>query len=63
MIITTANLNEVIFENHDARLLIEDVVKNTEAVVYFYSGMEMRVTTAIKIWNKAKKAYESSWAC
>lgn len=63
MIITTANLNEVIFENHDARLLIEDVVKNTEAVVYFYSGMEMRVTTAIKIWNKAKRAYESGWAC
>lgn len=63
MIITTANLNEVIFENHDARLLIEDVVKNTEAVVYFYSGMEMRVTTAIKIWNKAKRAYESNWAC
>lgn len=59
MIITANNLNEVIFENHDARLLIEDVVKNTEAVVYYYSNMEMRVTTAIKIWNKAMRAYDN----
>ncbi len=59
MIITADNLSEVIFENHDAKLLIEDVVKNTEAVIYFYSGMEMRVSTAIKIWHKAQRAYSN----
>lgn len=53
MIITAENLNEVLFENQDARLLIEDVVRNTEAVVYYYSGIEIRTMTAIKIWNRA----------
>lgn len=58
MILTLENLNEVLFENQDARLLIEDVVKNTEAVVYYYSGIEIRTMTAIKIWNRAMSMEE-----
>lgn len=30
------NLNEVMFENHDTRLLIEDVVTHTSANLYYY---------------------------
>lgn len=60
MIITADNLNEVLFENQDARLLIEDVVKNTEAVVYYYSGVEIRTMTAIKIWNRARALEEQN---
>ena len=30
MKLTRNNLNEVLFENHDARLLIEDVVSHTQ---------------------------------
>lgn len=62
MIITTENLNEILFENQDARLLIEDVVKNTEAVVYYYSGIEIRTITAIKIWNRAMRMEEQNEA-
>lgn len=62
MIITTENLNEILFENQDARLLIEDVVKNTEAVVYYYSGIEIRTMTAIKIWNRAMRMEEQNEA-
>ena len=62
MIITTENLNEILFENQDARLLIEDVVKNTEAVVYYYSGIEIRTMAAIKIWNRAMRMEEQNEA-
>lgn len=62
MIITTENLNEILFENQDARLLIEDVVKNMEAVVYYYSGIEIRTMTAIKIWNRAMRMEEQNEA-
>ena len=34
MKITKYNLNEVLFENQDARLLIEDVVTHTGASLY-----------------------------
>lgn len=60
MIITMENLNEVLFENQDARLLIEDVVKNTEAVVYYYSGIEIRTMAAIKIWRRAMSLEEQN---
>lgn len=60
MIITTENLNEILFENQDARLLIEDVVRNTEAVIYYYSGIEIRTTAAIKIWNRASRLGEQN---
>ena len=44
MIITKNNLNEVLFENHDARLLIHDI--------------EISVRMAIDIYNRAYKADE-----
>lgn len=62
MIITTENLNEILFENQDARLLMEDVVRNTEAVIYYYSGIEIRTMTAIKIWNRAMRMEEQNEA-
>lgn len=41
MMITRANLNEILFENHDARLLIEDVVSHTQA---FEKGKYVTIT-------------------
>ena len=41
MKITKDNLNEVMFENQDARLLIEDVVTHTGASLYYYHDMEI----------------------
>lgn len=56
MIITKNNLNEVMFENYDAELLIRDVVTNTSANLYYYHGIEISVKMAIEIYNKAYKA-------
>ena len=58
MIITKNNLNEVLFENHDARLLIQDVVTNTSANLYYYHDIEISVRMAIDIYNRAYKADE-----
>ena len=58
MIITRANLNEVLFENHDARLLIEEVVTNTSANLYYYHEVEISVKMAIDIYNRAHQADE-----
>ena len=54
MKITKDNLNEVMFENQDARLLIEDVVTHTGASLY----MEITVQRALDIWYKAMGAEE-----
>lgn len=56
MLITKENLNEVEFENQDARLLIRDVVTNTSASLYYYHGIEISVMRAIDIYNRAYKA-------
>lgn len=56
MKITRSNLNEVLFENQDARLLIEDVVSHTQADLYYYHDVEITLQTALKIWNKANEA-------
>lgn len=56
MLITKENLNEVLFENHDARLLIEDIVIHTEASVYYYPGTEFTLDKALKLWRKINKA-------
>lgn len=58
MIITRDNLNEVLFENHDARLLIQEVVTNTSANLYYYHDVEISVRMAIDIYNRAHKADE-----
>ena len=58
MIITKSNLNDVLFENHDARLLIEEVVTNTSANLYYYHEVEISVKMAIDIYNRAHKADE-----
>lgn len=58
MKITKDNLNEVMFENHDARLLIEDVVTRTSANLYYYHNIEITVQKALEIWYKAQAADE-----
>lgn len=58
MMLTINNMTEAMFENEDARLLIGDVIKNTSATVYYYTGAEITVMSAIKIWNRAMKAEE-----
>ena len=55
MKITKDNLSNVIFENHDAKILIEDVVTHTTANLYYY-GEEISVMSAIDIWKRAYKA-------
>ena len=57
MKITKENLSNVIFENQDARLLIEDVVTHTGANLYYY-GEEITTMKAIEIWRKAYEALE-----
>ena len=68
MKITKDNLNEVLFENHDARLLIADVVTHTSANLYYYHDIEITVQKALDIWHKAQAAdgeengfYSVSW--
>ena len=56
MKITKDNLNEVMFENQDARLLIEDVVTHTSANLYYYHSIEITVQNALDIWYKAMEA-------
>ena len=51
-------VNEVMFENHDARLLIEDVVTHTSANLYYYHDVEITVQKALEIWYKAQDAVE-----
>lgn len=58
MKITRNNLNEVLFENQDARLLIEDVVSHTQAGLYYYHDVEITLQTALRIWKKANEAEE-----
>ena len=58
MKITKDNLNEVLFENHDARLLIADVVTHTSANLYYYHDIEITVQKALEIWYKAQAADE-----
>ena len=58
MKITKDNLNEVLFENHDARLLIADVVTHTSANLYYYHDIEITVQKALEIWQKAQSADE-----
>ena len=47
MKITKDNLNEVLFENQDARLLIADVVTHTSANLYYYHDIEITVQKAL----------------
>ena len=56
MKITKDNLNEVLFENQDARLLIADVVTHTSANLYYYHDIEITVQKALDIWHKAQAA-------
>lgn len=58
MKITKDNLNDVMFENHDARLLIEDVVSHTSANLYYYHDVEITVQKALEIWYKAQEVDE-----
>lgn len=58
MVITKNNLNEVMFENYDAELLIKEVVTNTSANLYYYHNIEISVKMAIDIYNRALKADE-----
>lgn len=55
MLLTKDNLNNVIFENHDARLLVEDIVTNTDASIYYYTGTLFTLDRALKLWHKVDK--------
>lgn len=63
MKITKGNLNEVIFENQDARLLIEDVVVHTSANLYYYHDIEITTQRALDIWHKAMSVEEDEIGC
>ncbi|MCD7908149.1 MAG: hypothetical protein LUH04_10805 [Clostridium sp.] len=72
MKITRDNLDEVMFENQDARLLIEDIVASTSANLYYYHDREITVRMALELWYKAQAAdctqaecagEESQWFC
>ncbi|WP_349947958.1 hypothetical protein ABFV83_05650 [Lacrimispora sp. BS-2] len=63
MMITRNNLNEILFENQDARLLIERVVSRTQATLYYYHDVEITVEKALEIYNRAVRAEEEDGAC
>ena len=63
MMITRNNLNEILFENQDARLLIEYVVSHTQATLYYYHGVELTVENALKMYNRAIRAEEEESIC
>lgn len=64
MMVTRNNLNQLQFENHDARLLIEDVISHTQINLYYYHKEEITVKDALKIWYKACEAEkETSLLC
>lgn len=63
MKITKDNLDEVMFENQDARLLIEDVVAHTGANLYYYHDAEITVQKALNIWYKAQAAEACDSVC
>lgn len=48
MKITQSNLNEIIFENQDAKLLIEDVASHTSINLYYYHDTEITVKKGIR---------------
>lgn len=57
MMITKQNLNQVTFENEDARLLILDIVSHTSACLYYYdTDIEITVFMALKMRERAYKA-------
>ena len=56
MKITKNNLNEVMFENQDAKLLIEDVVLHTSANLYYHHELEITVQMALGIRSRAYAA-------
>ena len=59
MMLTKNHLNHVTFENEDARLLILDVVSHTSACLYYYdTDIEITVSIALKIRERAYKADE-----
>lgn len=62
MMVTKNNLNEILFENQDAKLLIEDVVSHTQACLYYYNGVEVTLQNALNIWNRAMRAEEDDRA-
>lgn len=62
MMITKNNLNEILFENQDAKLLIEDVVSHTQACLCYYNGVEVTLQNALNIWNRAMRAEDDDRA-
>lgn len=62
MMITRTNLNEILFENQDAMLLIEYVVLHTQATLYYYHD-ELTAENALKMYNRAIRAEEEKSMC
>ena len=55
-------LDKILFENHDARLLIEDVVSHTQACLYYFNGVEFTMQNAQNIWYRAMRDEEDNRA-
>ena len=54
MRITSENLNEIDFENEDARLLIAEIVRNN--VIHIFDDKEISLAMAIQIYNILQEA-------
>lgn len=52
MMITKENLSDAVYENENAKLLIEDVVENTGVCIYYSHDSEITVAMALDIWYK-----------
>ncbi len=59
MLVTRDTVNNMNFENEDARLLVLDTVNHTNAQIYYWDAdIEITVFIALKIREKAYKAEE-----
>ena len=52
MMITKENLYDAVYENENARLLILDVVNNSNIKIFFGKGAEITLAMALDIWYK-----------
>lgn len=56
MIITLDTLNEIDFENEDARLLITEIVYKLHGVIHIFDDKEVSLALAIQLYNTLQEA-------
>lgn len=49
MRINRRNLNHIRFENHNAKLLIQDIIVNSSATIFYYN-IEITEKYAVRLW-------------